>query len=519
MKSKLEQLKKSKLWTISIVILSGVVAGLTNLQGLHYLAWICLVPIFVIASGEKKYLGFVVGFIAGIVQFYNVPDIVASYSGGHSAMEYIIPYGLKFFMAIKLGIFALIFSYSLSLRSPQRVHLAIIQSLFVASALVLWDFALNLALDGLPLIESPIGAALASCNSAAQWAEFGGVFALSFLVVLVNSLLALSIIRKSRSIATVALGLVVSVYSLGYFRAESFETNSGKEIRVAILNDNSPPDLRWKKENLNKYVGVLLDLSRQGAQIRPDLLVWNEGAVPWAFAPDDDLLLEISKTTRNLGIRHLISYFTSDVCDSTMSYNSVYYLDSSGAVAGRYDKSVLMRGMEKPLIGNVQSGFLTIPFFGGANFKCLENDSPSPILTDLGRVGVMICNESMSDATAATLAGQGAEAFVLMSNDNWIAHSTFAEVHFLSARLRAIEHRKPIIINSNMGHSGIIARSGRILVADKSTCPKVLSGSICLDGSSSNYISYKFSLLFVCLIGVITPVLLTLRKRKKASNP
>ena len=193
-------------------------------------------------------------------------------------------------------------------------------------------------------------------------------------------------------------------------------------------------------------------------------------------------------------------------------------MDSSGAVAGRYDKSVLMRGMEKPLVGNSQFGCLTLPFFGGANFKCLENDSPSPIPTDLGRVGVMICNESMSDATAATLAGQGAEAFVLMSNDNWIAHSTFAEVHFLSARLRAIEHRKPIIINSNMGHSGIIARSGKIIVADKSTSPKVLSGSICLDGSNSNYIYYKFFLLSVCLIGVITPVLLTLRKRKKASN-
>lgn len=496
----------SKAWSLTIAILAGVLVGMANLYSWHFLVWICFVPIFVLMSGRKKLLAFVVGFIAGIVQYYNISDIVAAYAGGHSMMEYIVALGLKASMALKIGVLSLLFAYSFRPRALWRIPQSIIQSVFVASAVVSFEFLLSFVIDGVPLLDYPIGSALAGNCYAAQWAEFGGVYALSFLVIFTNSLLALAIMQKKRNHALVALGLVAFVYMFGYFRSESIDAKAGKEVKIAILNDNSSPDLRWKKENLNKYATSLLKLARQGANMRPDLIVWNEGAVPWAFSPDDDLFREITKITRNLGIWHLLSYFTTDAVDSTKSYNSAYFIDSSGAVAGRYDKSVLLRGMEQPLLGSTQSGWLKLPFFSESQFSYLENNNPQPIQTDWGKIGVLICNESMTDEVASALAGKGAGALILISNDNWIAHSAFAEIHFLSAKLRAIENRKPIVINSNLGYSGIIDRSGKVIVSDKSTSPKAILCSIYLDGSGSNYLIYKYILLALCLVGAVGAV-------------
>lgn len=506
MNNTLDKLMASKAWGLTIAILAGVLVGVTNLHSWHFLVWICFVPIFVIMSERIKLLAFVVGFFAGIVQYYNISDIVASYVGGHSVMEYIVALGLKASMALKIGVLSLLFAYSFRLRARWRIPQSIIQSIFVASAVVSFEFLLSFAIDGVPLLDYPIGSVLAGNCYAAQCAEFGGVYALSFLVVFINSLLALAIMQKKRNLALAALGLVAFVCLFGYFRVESIDAKAGKEVKIAILNDNSAPDLRWKKENLNKYAKSLLELARQGANIRPDLIVWNEGAVPWTFAEDDDLFKEINKITKNQGIRHLISYFTSDAIDSSKSFNSVYFVDSSGAVAGRYDKSVLLRGMEKPLLGSAQSGWMKLPFFNESHFTYLENANPLPVQTDLGKFGIMICNESMSDAPAALLSARGAEAFVLLSNDNWIAHSAFAEIHFQSARLRAIEHRKPVVINSNMGFSGVIDRSGKVIVSDKSTSPKAIRCSIYLDGSGSNYLIYKYIFFALSLVGAVVAI-------------
>ncbi len=496
----------SKTGSLTIAILAGVLVGMTNLFSWHFIVWICFVPIYVIMSERKKLLAFFVGFIAGIVQYYNILDIVAAYVGGHSVMEYIVALGLKGSMALKIEVLSLLFAYSFRLRARWSIPQPIIQSVFVASAVVSFEFILSFAIDGVPLLDYPIGSVLAGNCYAAQLAEFGGVYALSFLVIFINSLLALAIMQKKRNLALAALGLVAFVYIFGYIRSESIDAKTGKEVKIAILNDNSSPDLRWKKENLNKYASSLLELARQGANLRPDLIVWNEGAVPWTFAEDDDLFKEIKRITKNQGIRHLISYFTSDAIDSSKSYNSVYFVDTLGAVAGRYDKSVLLRGMEKPLLGSAQSGWMKLPFFNESQFTYLENANPHPVQTDLGKLGVMICNESMSDAPASLLAEQGTEAFVLMSNDNWIAHSAFAEIHFQSARLRAIEHRKPVVVNSNMGFAGVIDRSGKVIVSDKSTSPKAILCNIYLDGSGSNYSIYKnilFALCLVCAVGAV----------------
>jgi apolipoprotein N-acyltransferase len=49
-----------------------------------------------------------------------------------------------------------------------------------------------------------------------------------------------------------------------------------------------------------------------------------------------------------------------------------------------------------------------------------------------------------------------------MSNDGWFRDTWLVRQHFYNARLRAVETRKDIVINSNNGWSGFIDAAGRI---------------------------------------------------------
>jgi apolipoprotein N-acyltransferase len=49
-----------------------------------------------------------------------------------------------------------------------------------------------------------------------------------------------------------------------------------------------------------------------------------------------------------------------------------------------------------------------------------------------------------------------------MSNDGWFRGTWLVKQHFYNARLRAVETRKDIAVNSNNGRSGCIDASGRI---------------------------------------------------------
>jgi apolipoprotein N-acyltransferase len=49
-----------------------------------------------------------------------------------------------------------------------------------------------------------------------------------------------------------------------------------------------------------------------------------------------------------------------------------------------------------------------------------------------------------------------------LSNDGWFSDTYLAASHFYNARLRAVETRKDLAINSNNGRSGLINASGHI---------------------------------------------------------
>ena len=136
--------------------------------------------------------------------------------------------------------------------------------------------------------------------------------------------------------------------------------------------------------------------------------------------------------------------------------NSAYCLLPDGKVAGRYDKEYALLFIEQPWLG------LQFPFLSSDGYSVEPGDNDLPLTTPYGKAGVLICNESALPGAAARRVRGGANFLLNMSNDGWFRDTWLVEQHFYNARLRAVETRKDIVINSNNGWSGYIDASGRI---------------------------------------------------------
>jgi apolipoprotein N-acyltransferase len=196
------------------------------------------------------------------------------------------------------------------------------------------------------------------------------------------------------------------------------------------------------------------------------MLLWSESAIPWTYSPDDDLVKELLRHSASgtvaqtpgrsdpRPITHILGMNTA--VSTGIVRNSAYCLLPDGRVAGRYDKHDPLLFIEQPALG------WQFPFFSSDGYSVEPGDDDKPLPTPYGKAGVLICNESALPGAAAARVRQGAQFLLNMSNDGWFRDTWLVAQHFYNARLRAVETRKDVVINSNNGWSGCIHASGRI---------------------------------------------------------
>lgn len=343
----------------------------------------------------------------------------------------------------------------------------IINALSVASVFCIAELLLMFVSAGFPWFDFHAGCALVSNLYFTQPASFFGVYVITFVVILVNYFIAICLYEKQWMKLFIPAGLIIVYFFCGYFILKHFEDDlpAGKAVKVAILSENIPPEVKWNDTTGNTLVQRLLELNRSAVTSKPDIALWSESAVPWTYRSDDDLVHEVLKISAPANITNIMGINT-EVADNVV-YNSAYCILPNGKISGRYDKQVLLSLIEKPLGGKI------IPFFSSNGFYAQTGKYGNPLATPYGKAGIMICNESTVPSAGYNPVRKGAQFIFNMSNDGWFSDTYIVGVHFYNARLQAVETRKDVAVNSNDGISGLIQASGRIVSARRNTDPYV----------------------------------------------
>lgn len=464
--------------------LAGVGIFLAVLHTVFALAWVCMVPLFVAVDGASVVkgasvvegaaaakgatvakraspfaaarMGFVTGVFLSVCGFYWMIPGAETFTG-NSAW-----YGVAVFVLCMIA-FSLYWSLLLFVFAwlKQGLLATVVGALLAGSLWVCAEAGLQWLAKGMPWFLFHMGNALAGNLYAIQPLCWTGIHGATFAVVAVNYVIARYIVRRNWRGLIWPIGAILVYLGVGWSLLQTIATPQTRSFTLALLSEQIPPSVQWDSASGNRLVARLLDLDREASVRKPDMALWSESAIPWTYRPDDDLVREILRISAPSGMTHILGMNTA--VSEGVVYNSAYCLRpivagryDTAVVTGRYDKQVLLKGIEQPWLGWL------IPFFSSGGYAVEPGPYAKPLPTPFGEAGIMICNESAVPASAADAARQGARFILNLSNDGWFSDIYLVDQHFYNVRLRAVETRRDIAVNSNNGISGLVAASGRI---------------------------------------------------------
>ena len=326
---------------------------------------------------------------------------------------------------------------------------------------------------------NPLGVLWLPLPWVSQGARWIGTYGLSGLVVLVAGSFWLGLQYRWRTTVGLTLVLTAVVLLLGRSMSVPQEPRGAGAIPVRIVQPNISQDEKYDKAQVVRHERLYASLSGKPTSI-PRVLFWPEAATlrflelePKARAdlaallgPHDLLITGGESAT-------LDTHGTHDVYR-----NSVFALDSSGALLWRYDKAHLVPFGEylpaRPILERLGLSRLVpgeedfTPGPGPGTF-------PLPGFSSAGMaasVGVLLCYEIIFSGRVVDEAHRPSFLFN-PSNDAWFG-AWGPPQHLAQARMRAIEEGLPVIRATPNGISALISATGRLV----STVPLHRAGVI-----------------------------------------
>lgn len=495
---------KKKFSNAIAVIASALLAFIAMGEINFFTGLIAFVPLFIVTLQSSPKQSARLGLLFGVALSAFAYSWMVS--GAERFTGYNFLYGAIVFLLSSLfvGVYWGLLMFCFALLKKPAVSVAIIlkNSVIAASLFCLFEFGLSFITQGFPWFSFYAGSAFTDNLYTIQLASLSGIYLLSFIAVIINYLIAVFIAKKQWKHLWIPAAVVVIVVVSGYMMYQSFTSNllQDKAIKIAVLAENIPPDIKWDDNNGNMLVQRLLDLNKAAAAQNPDIILWSESAIPWTYRKDDDLVNEMLKEAAPSNATHVLG-INSEVGDNIVN-NSAYCILPNGEVAGRYDKQYLLSLIEKPL------GSINIPFFSSKGFLVNSNGQYSkPVPAPSGKAGIMICNESVVPSSAANAVNNGAQFLLNMSNDGWFNNTYIVRNHFYTVRLRAVESRKDVVINCNNGYSGAIAANGDILNREKSLEAFVQLNTIHPNDDKPAAVKFPAAILYFCAVFILMVII------------
>jgi apolipoprotein N-acyltransferase len=470
-----------------------------------------LIPLFyaVLADRKNSFLkASVFGFTQGLILLSWMVSAVGRYTGEGTNIGFILWVITALYFALVAGL--QVWLITLTFKQETTLKNAWWLKVLVAGCIwIIIDWVRVGLTPGVPWMHYQLIATQCKWIIPLQITSFTGVSGLTFLIVVVNILIADSILIKNYYRIALPVAIYVLLITTGYLRLQIDQKKQG-EVRVALICENLDAKQRWSADNGDSLAGIFFDLNEQAVKTKPNLIVWGESAIPWKLATNDDLITRCLEITWPSSAGHILGIFSPSEKEKGKIYNSAFYIQPDGAITGKYDKMQLLSFLEEPFGGK------KLPFFKkSARTDIIPGEKRTLLKTPFGKAGVLICNETLAPNPFRETLELGADFFVVMSNDAWFTGSKLIDIHFYYNRLRAIESGIDMIVNSNGGISGIIDYKGRIKKSDISAKPVMLDQNISIRKYRSFYAKHGDWFIIISFLSAIVIMYKILKTKTK----
>lgn len=324
---------------------------------------------------------------------------------------------------------------------------------------------------------NPLGVSQYRNLALIQCAEWGGVYLVSYGIVLVNTAFALAI-QQARARAPdtpipvpwPALFSLLLVLAAGWTgkdmlsHARSFET----PVTITAIQPNIPQVEKWSEDfadsvyrRIEAVTASVFTQSAPGEGAPPSLIVWPETALP-DFVRADLRGQDLIQRLLTNGAPLLVG--TLDFIEQTGHtnfFNGSFLFTPGIGLDQLYHKCHLVPFGEYVPLGDFLPfirAFTPIPDSLSAGVtNAVFSLPPSGV-----RFSALICFEDVFPDLARRCVRNGARLLVNQSNDAWYDPSCAGRQHMTHSVLRAVENRVPVVRSTNTGLTCFIDRNGRI---------------------------------------------------------
>ena len=441
-----------------------------------YLLFVALLPLFWALKGQSRKAGFWLGIANGLTFYLGLLSWIFYVTYVYGKLPLPLALGVLLLLAGYLSIYRGLWAWGVVWAEKRGVNLL----WFAPTWWVVMEFV-----QGYPISSFPwelLGHGLYQQTSLLQAADLIGTYGLSFLVVLVNISLVVILSpaprgRHAGRLATLTFLVIILAAWLGYghYRqgvvAEAIAASP--KIKTAVIQGNIKQGEKWDPRIVQATLETYARLTRQtlaeakatGDSDAPPLVIWPETAAPFFFnhnpGQDTPLDLLVKDIARENKCYLLFGAPASeDRPEGELLYNRAYLLNPKGEVVGHYDKSHLVPwGEYVPL----QKVFFFIQKMVPQIGDFVEGPVGATLSLPQGKIGVLICYESIFEYLSRAQVKNGAHLLVNITNDAWFGRTSAPYQHMSMAVLRAAENRVSLARAANTGISTFIGGDGRIL--------------------------------------------------------
>ena len=423
---------------------------------LHGLAWVALVPWLIVLPRLSVQAAGLAGVLLGLV-FYRIG--LAWMFGIHSLLAGMTIAVLAVWMA--LGFYS--------------ARLAVER--FSATAMI-WAVPLAfmgqeiLRCEGLPRLRFvflALGYSQPHHPALAQLASLGGVYFITFLIVLVNAVLALAVAQRTRA-AVVQAGLVLAGVAALAFVAQPANTSQVSPVAAACVQaEEATPR-------------TLQDLTRQALEhpLHPKFVVLPEHTIPDYASARNPVVRGLAELAREYGAVICVGAHTAAPQDAVCDYNNV----------------AMLIGPVGSILGE-QAKFVPLPFFseGCRATELFVSHKP------LGEVGTFVCYDGLFTDIPRRSIDRGAQLLLVPNMDaaRWPDQERWQ--HADMAPLRSIELGRCAVRANSAGISQIVDQTGRVLARrTRAEGAGVLVANVSL--STQRTVFVRGGYLFAQIVGI-----------------
>jgi apolipoprotein N-acyltransferase len=290
-------------------------------------------------------------------------------------------------------------------------------------------------------------------------AAMGGVYLVSFLVVLINAMLADIVFRRGlgKLVTCFAIFMVVGVW-IGFseIRQMTYTVNADlNPVSIALIQGNHAQMDKFNRRQWATIKEDYLRLTEVALQSSPDIVLWPETITPTLNLEDPLFVSVITRLSHENGSSIV---WGTPIRKGSLFYNSIAAVTPGGILPGYLKIKLMPFGEYWPCRPALKAMGLTAllgdDYTGGSQCTLLPL---APTIT----VGGVICLESLYPWYTRTEAAAGAQLLVVIANNAWFIHSSAAQKHFQMTRMRAIETNRWVALCSNTGVTALVNPLGQ----------------------------------------------------------